>query len=312
MRTHAHRTASPATAKLDATEAMGERQFLQRSVGNLQMAELLSEAAEEEELAGLEDETDAIVADPDPWRKKPHRSKKFEGRTWIFGGKRGKYLKNWIWTWGRGKTQQGPATTTTRTASLTAQAIEAIPITGDSNITAHGAAFYAGQPIAGTTPLDGFTQQVAVSVTPPAPSLGANETATLLAGATQMTAALTYRVGDTDDPGRPRAQFIVDVLGPGMSWTPIFTTAWTNTNGQWQTVPLPAGILVPNANYRVRVIVEWWNLNGLTGYQWGDGRAQVDYSLGITQIEQRTFAITKTTAGKKTQVKKPKSFRLRF
>jgi len=94
-------------------------------------------------------------------------------------------------------------------------------------------------------------------------------------------------------------------------WITIHDTAWITTQGQWKTDTLD-GKLSPNANYRVRVFAQYWKNTLSPGYQWGDGRTQVDYSLKIQQKATAKFAITKTKIGKSKVTKEAHKLRLRL
>lgn len=249
---------------------------------------------------------------PLKFRRKPHRTKSFSGRTGIFGGKRGKHLRNWGWSWGNVKTQRDPSTKHTREQVLTS-ADSAKAKTGDSEITAHGALGYYGEKIAGQVEVSNFEGSCGVSVITPTPTLAFNETSSLISSRTVTTGTLTYRFGDSSDPSSgPRGRILVERQDPTTgSWVTIHDTRWITTQGEWKTDSLN-GKLSPNANYRVRVFAEYWKNTLSPGYQWGDGRTQVDYSLEIQQNTTARFAITKTKVGKSKVTKEAHKLRIRL
>jgi hypothetical protein len=249
---------------------------------------------------------------PLKFRRKPHRTKSFSGRTGIFRGKRGKYRRNWQWTWGNVETQRDPPTKKTREQTLTASD-SAEAEAGDSKITAHGALFYKNEAIAGIVELSNYEEEAEVSVTPPTPSLAFNETGAQISSSTSVTGTLQYKFGEESDPPRgPRGRILVERLDPLTgSWITVHDTAMITTKGQWRTDRLDSK-LSPDAKYRVRVFTQYWENTFSPGYQWGDGRTQVDYSFKIQQSVTTKVAITKTRVGKSKITKKARSFRLRL
>lgn len=245
-------------------------------------------------------------------RRRPHRTSNFWGRgTRIFGGKRAKYVRHWRWTWGSAKTEREPSTVTTREQELAAQSTAQIPVTGDSKITAHGAAFYKGEPVAGTTEVESFEREISIGTGTPKPALSASEKSTLTSVNRTVTGTLQFRFGDESDPATgPRARIIVE-RQVALAWVPVYATGWLNTQNAWQTVTLD-DLLSPDSTYRVRVEAEYWELGLTPGHQWADGRTQVDYLLQLQQQVTAAYEITRTKSGKTKVIKKAGGFSLRL
>lgn len=245
-------------------------------------------------------------------RRHNQRSRFFAGLlTNIFGGMRGKYFKNWVWSWGKVKTERGPSSQKTREQVLRASDADSVR-EGDSLITAHGAAFYQGEPIAGTVPLPNFEGQASVAVATPTVTLAPNEVASAPAVTKTVTGTLEYSFGDAGDPASgPQAQIIVERFDGVAGWTVIHDTKWLTTRGKTKVDVLDAK-LTTDAVYRVRVFAQYWNLTGSGEYQWGDGRTQVDYVLKIQEQVTAKVIITKTKAGKSRVTKGAHKIRLKL
>jgi hypothetical protein len=245
-------------------------------------------------------------------RRKVQRSRSFSGRgTGVFGGMRGKYLRHWSWLFGAPKTKREPSTKTTREVELRASGTATIPLTGDSNITMHGALFYNGEPIAGQVDLSNFESDVGLFVDEPNPSLAFNESSSTISVERIATGSLTYRIGDASDPTPgPRARLVVkrNVLG---AWVDVYDTGLVTTRGAMQTVNLD-DVVVPDAEYRVCVEADYWKRVSGKEYKWGDGRTQVDYALDLNEEVVKRVQVTKTVAGKSVVTKKARRFTLRL
>lgn len=253
---------------------------------------------------------------PVGFRRKPHRTRHFAGRlTKIFGGTRGKYRSIWSWSWGKVQTEREPPTRETRVVTLMSDDAQAIPQTGDSLITAHGAAFYKGEPIAGNipNPLAVFQRTISIAAAVPGTKLAPNEKCVTDSVNKTVTGSLNYCFGDPGDPATgPQARIVVEVFVPATGlWAVIHTTNWVTTQGNWRTDSLN-GKLTPDSKYRVSVQAQYWKLISTPGYQWADGRTQIEYTLTLQQQVTATYSITKTTAGKVKVVKKAKTFRIRL
>lgn len=302
-------------------ERMLDGPRLQRQVDDDAETDLLEESEPDEEskddVAEHDEETEPEEEKPKTTvrRKHPHRPHLFSGKlTNIFGGKRGIYLRNWSWSWGKVKTQRDPPRHTERQEVLHASDDPDPVSAGDSEITAHGAAFYNGEKLAAdTVELTNFERSTAISVEEPKPALKTNETSHTISVNKTVTGTLKYKLGDEGDPSSgPRARVVVEKYDPATGeWTIIHDTTLITTGGKWQTDSLDAE-LTPDAAYRVRVFAEYWKLTSSPGYQWGDGRTQVDYILELKEDVTKTVAITKTTLGKSKVIKRARKFRLRL
>lgn len=244
------------------------------------------------------------------FRRKRHHGGPFSGiGTNVFGGKRGKILRTWGWSWGKIKTKGTPATETSRSITLTSLDSDQISITGDS-LSPLGGAFYAGESIAGLIEVPGFERRAAVSAPPPVPGRALNETISAVTSTQVVTATLQYRFGDVSDPvPGPRAQAVVEAFVGG-TWIRVFTTNLVSTGGTWQTATLPG--LMPETTYRVRIWAEYWDLNSQPGPQWYDPRTTVDYSFQIQEVSTTQATITRKRPGKRVIVKDKKRLRLRL
>lgn len=248
------------------------------------------------------------------FRRRRQRGGPFSGRlTGVFGGKRGKILKNWTWTWGRPRTKSGKSFATSKTVERKRANTAEIAQTGDTQITLHGAAFYKGEPIAGTIEIENFERSTYLDLIVPTPQLTPKQTCSLISSESTVVGTIQYRLGDAlDTASGPKGRLIVEQQDKTTGvWSQVHDTGWLATNYAWVNETLPS-TLVPNTNYRVRVFTEYWDIVSRPGYQWADGRTQVDYSLTIAGNASAQFLVETTKVGAPEILKKSKSLRLRL
>jgi hypothetical protein len=247
------------------------------------------------------------------WRKRGQHSRLFSGAlTDLFGGKHGKHLKHWIWSWGRVKFGKPVLSEEERNQELHSEHHE-LASANDSSVNAHDASPYKGK-INGTVEipfLKAYTKAFDLPV--PTPKLKPREKITDVSIDKTVTGSLSFSIGDPGDlawgPRAPRARIVVE-MQDGAIFVPIYDTTLITTGKVWTTVSLTD--LRPDSIYRVRVYTDYWKHTVEPGYQFGDDRTQVEYQLNINQYETATFTIVKKTWSKARILKPARHFRLRL